>query len=248
MENIKQLLTVPFSQANYKKFSINLLNDVETVPLSENTEIPSAFKSTISSYTIYGKYSDSDEKNIIVLSVKVKENSNAQKAQRNFIAHLLENEFSDYSAALVAYYDEHRKNWKLSFVTIEYEFGENGIELKFKPAKRFSFLVGEDEPTKTYVQQLNPIYVSNENPTVGQLSDAFSVSRLSKDFYEEYKKKYFELYDYLIGNKEFLNEANKLDYRGEDGENKFTTTFCKKDFRTNNVSSLYPKKRMAWCK
>ena len=24
MENIKQLLTVPFSQANYKKFSINL--------------------------------------------------------------------------------------------------------------------------------------------------------------------------------------------------------------------------------
>ena len=49
MENIKQLLTVPFSQANYKKFSINLLNDVETVPLSENTEIPSAFKSTISS-------------------------------------------------------------------------------------------------------------------------------------------------------------------------------------------------------
>lgn len=185
MENIKQLLTIPFSQANYKKFSINLLNDVETVPLSENTEIPSAFKSTISSYTIYGKYSDSDEKNIIVLSVKVKENSNAQKAQRNFIAHLLENEFSDYSAALVAYYDEHRKNWKLSFVTIEYEFGENGIELKFKPAKRFSFLVGEDEPTKTYVQQLNPIYVSNENPTVGQLSDAFSVSRLSKDFYEE---------------------------------------------------------------
>ena len=140
----------------------------------------------------------------------------------------MENEFSDYSAALVAYYDEHRKNWKLSFVTIEYEFGENGIELKFKPAKRFSFLVGEDEPTKTYVQQLNPIYVSNENPTVGQLSDAFSVSRLSKDFYEEYKKKYFELYDYLIGNKEFLNEANKLDYRGEDGENKFTTTFCKK--------------------
>ena len=228
MENIKQLLTVPFSQANYKKFSINLLNDVETVPLSENTEIPSAFKSTISSYTIYGKYSDSDEKNIIVLSVKVKENSNAQKAQRNFIAHLLENEFSDYSAALVAYYDEHRKNWKLSFVTIEYEFGENGIELKFKPAKRFSFLVGEDEPTKTYVQQLNPIYVSNENPTVGQLSDAFSVSRLSKDFYEEYKKKYFELYNYLIGNKEFLNEANKLDYRGKDGENKFTTTFCKK--------------------
>ena len=228
MENIKSLLTVPFSSINYRKFSSNFLNEVDLVPLQENTDIPSMFKNAIHSYTVFGTYQDNEGKNIIILSVKVKDYSNAQKAQRNFVAYMLENKFDDYNAALVAYFDDYRKNWKLSFVTVEYEIGENGIELKFKPAKRFSFLVGEDEPTKTYVQQLSPIYESIQNPTVSQISDAFSVSRLSKDFYEEYKKKYFELYDYLRKSANFIHEANNIGYRGEDNENKFTTTFCKK--------------------
>ena len=228
MENMKSLLTVPYRQDNFKKFSINFLKNVESIPLQENTNIPSAFKNTIKSYTVFGRYTDAENNKIIVLSVKVKENSSAQKAQRQFISYLLENEFIDYSAALVAYYDDVRKNWKLSFVTIEYSFSESGVELKFKPAKRFSFLVGEDEPTRTYVQQLEPVYTSNERPTLDTLTDAFSVARLSKDFYEDYKKKFFELYDYLVVNKTFAKEANKIGYLTEEEVSKFTTTFCKK--------------------
>lgn len=228
MEKLKSLLTVPYKQENYKQFTADFLNDMEAVPLQEQTDIPSMFKNTIQSYTIFGKYEDSVGKSVIVLSVKVKNNSSAPKAQRNFVAYLLENQFTDFNAALVAYFDDARKNWKLSFVTIEYEFNENGVELQFKPAKRFSFLVGEDEPTRTYFQQLNPIYESNTNPSLEQITEAFSVSRLSKDFYEEYKNKFFELYDYLSTNNVFKNEANRVGYRGEDGVKKFTTTFCKK--------------------
>lgn len=228
MENIKSLLTVPYRQENFKKFSVNFLKNVESVPLQENNTIPSAFKSTIESYTVFGKYKDSEGNNIIVLSVKVKDNSSAQKAQRQFVSYLLANEFIDFNAALVAYYDNVRKNWKLSFVTIEYEFGEKGVELKFKPAKRFSFLVGEDEPTRTYVEQLNPVYESNEKPTLDSLMNAFSVSRLSKDFYEDYKKKFFDLYDYLIGNLAFISESQKIGYKTTSDIERFATTFCKK--------------------
>ena len=228
MEKLKSLLTVPYKQENYKQFIADFLNDMEAVPLQEQKDISSMFKNTIQSYTVFGKYKDGDGKSIIVLSVKVKDNSSAPKAQRNFVAYLLENQYTDFNAALVAYFDDVRKNWKLSFVTIEYEFNENGVELQFKPAKRFSFLVGEDEPTKTYVQQLNPIYESSVNPTVDQITDAFSVSRLSKDFYEEYKSKYYELHDYLVDNTVFKNEASKVGYLGEYGLKRFTTAFCKK--------------------
>lgn len=226
MDNLKSLLTVPYKEDNFKKFSINFLKNIETLPLKENKTIPSTFKNTIESYTVFGSYEDGEGSNVIILSVKVKNNSVAQKAQRQFISYLLTNAFIDYNAALVAYHDEVRENWKLSFVTVEYSFGENGVELKFKPAKRFSFLVGKDEPTRTYVQQLNPIYQSNEKPTLTQLTDAFSVSRLSKDFYEEYKNKFFELYDYLVSDNEFRKEATNAGY-GNDIE-RFATTFCKK--------------------
>ena len=228
MVSLKSLLAVPYQQDNFWRFSINFLKNMETVPIRENRNIPSSFRNTIESYIVFGKYRDEENNNIIVLSVKVKNNSSAQKAQRQFISHLLANEFIDFNAALVAYYDDVRKNWKLSFVTIEYSFNEKGVELKFKPTKRFSFLVGKDEPTKTYCQQLNPIYESNDRPTLKSLTDAFSVSRLSKDFYEDYKKKFFELYDYLVSNPVFVSEAKRIGYRQESDVERFATTFCKK--------------------
>lgn len=228
MDNLKSLLTVPYKADNFKKFSVNFLKNLESVPLRENKAIPAAFKATILSFTIFGSYKDENDENVIVMSVKVKNNSSAQKAQRQFISYLLANEYIDYKAALVAYYDEVRTNWKLSFVTVEYSFGDRGVELKFKPAKRFSFLVGTDEPTRTYVQQLNPIYEKNSNPTLAELTDAFSVSKLSNDFYDDYKKKYFELYDYLSENKAFINEAHRLGYKSEEDTDRFVITFCKK--------------------
>lgn len=54
MQDIKSLLTVPFDLVNYKKFSNNFFNDVESIPLQENDNIPSMFKNTIQSYTIFG--------------------------------------------------------------------------------------------------------------------------------------------------------------------------------------------------
>lgn len=138
MEKLKSLLTVPYKQENYKQFTADFLNEMEAVPLQEQTDIPSMFKNTIQSYTIFGKYEDSVGKSVIVLSVKVKNNSSAPKAQRNFVAYLLENQFTDFNAALVAYFDDARKNWKLSFVTIEYEFNE--IELNYNLNQQKDFL------------------------------------------------------------------------------------------------------------
>lgn len=79
MQDIKSLLTVPFNITNYKKFSNNFFNEVESVFLKENVNIPSMFKNIIQSYTIFGKYTDPDGKRIIIISVKVKEYSNAKK-------------------------------------------------------------------------------------------------------------------------------------------------------------------------
>lgn len=99
MEKLKSLLTVPYKQENYKQFTADFLNDMEAVPLQEQADIPSMFKNTIQSYTIFGKYEDSVGKSVIVLSVKVKNNSSAPKAQRNFVAYLLENQFTDFNGS-----------------------------------------------------------------------------------------------------------------------------------------------------
>lgn len=221
---MKSILSVPYDINNYNRFVLEFFNELDKVPYKEIK--PNAnFANVIEHYSIHGTYKDPEGNDIIVLSVKVINNSNARQAQRNFVSYLLTNDFNQYSAAMVAYYDDVRTNWKLSFVTVEIEIGNSGIELKFKPAKRFSFLVGENEPTKTYIQQLGPIYSSKKNPTLNIINVAFSVSRLSKDFYEDYKKKFFELVDFLSCNEVFINESKKLGY---DNPEKFAITFSKK--------------------
>lgn len=224
MEQLKNLLTAPYNQDIYRRFSNEFLKNVDSISLIDLLP-PPTYKETVQSYQVFGTYVDDNGKKILILSVKIQDNSNARSAQRNFVSYLLANDFVDCNAALVAYHDGVRENWKLSLVTIEYELNDNGIELVFKPAKRFSFLVGKDEPTKTYIQQLAPIYDSDERPTLEGIEDAFSVARLSKDFYDDYKNKYFELYDYLIKNKVFIEQSKKIGY---DDVNKFATIFCKK--------------------
>lgn len=221
---MKSILAVPFNTNNYNNFVLEFFNEIDRVSYKE-IKPNATFANAIEYYSVHGTYKDPEGNDIIVLSVKVKNNSNARQAQRNFVSYLLTNDFNQYSAAMVAYYDDVRTNWKLSFVTVEMELGDNGIELKFKPAKRFSFLVGENEPTRTYTQQLGPVYTSRENPTLERITDAFSVNKLSKDFYEDYKKKFFELVDYLEKDTVFENEAHRLGY---DDSKKFAVTFAKK--------------------
>ena len=244
MNNLKQLLTVPFNIEGYNKFSNEFFKSYNHVPvISKN--IPSMFSNTIQSYSVHGSYEDPNGDNVIILSVKVKNNSSAKQAQRNFVAYLLTNDFDQFNAALVAYYDDVRTNWKLSFVTVEYELSNKGIELKFKPAKRFSFLVGEDEPTKTYLQQLSPIFDSDNKPTLKEIEEAFSVSRLSNDFYKEYKDKFFKLVDHLEQNKDFMAESQRLGFENEpDKHNKFAVTFAKKTL--GQIVFLYFVQKKGW--
>ena len=244
MNNLKQLLTVPFNIEGYNKFSNEFFKSYNHVPvISKN--IPSMFSNTIQSYSVHGSYEDPNGDNVIILSVKVKNNSSAKQAQKNFVAYLLTNDFDQFNAALVAYYDDVRTNWKLSFVTVEYELSNKGIELKFKPAKRFSFLVGEDEPTKTYLQQLSPIFDSDNKPTLKEIEEAFSVSRLSNDFYKEYKDKFFKLVDHLEQNKDFMAESQRLGFENEpDKHNKFAVTFAKKTL--GQIVFLYFVQKKGW--
>ncbi len=113
----------------------------------------------------------------------------------------------------------------MSLVTVDFTLGDKGVELRFKPAKRFTFSVGENEPSKTYKQQLSPVFDSDTTPSYEDIVEAFSVNKLSNDFYEDYKVKFFELVDHLISDRDFLTEANRLGY---DDPEKFAVTFSQK--------------------
>ncbi len=245
MKNKKQIIQKTFNNKfsieNYKEFILEFFNEINfSYDLSENIE--GNFSDSINSYLKIGNYSDSNNNNIIILTVELKSKStidNARSMQRNFIAKILK-DFS-YDGAIVAFYNKNISNWRLSFVRLDYSFINNQISVDLTPAKRFSYLLGENEPNHTAQEQLLPI-LENEttNPTIDEIEEAFSVEKVTRNFFYQYKEKYLELLQFLLKNKVFIDETKELDIPLE----KFADQFAKK--LMGQLTFLYFIQKKGW--
>lgn len=135
--------------------------------------------------------------------------------QRNFVKPLLEN--SMCAGALVAFYTlEEPEKWRLSFIRLDYEFSKGKVTEKLTPAKRYSYLVGKGEPCNTAKQRLFPIFNDDENnPDIDELEEAFSVEKVTNEFFQQYCEKYHQLREYLESNDDFMEEARIRNFTSE---------------------------------
>jgi hypothetical protein len=161
------------------------------------------YQNYIENYKSFGTYTDSSKKVVDVLVVKLKKTSSRDRArtmQRNFIAKYLGNAEKD--AALVAFYGDD-EDWRFSFVKMEYNLvkddtGKVKVAKELTPAKRYSFLVGVNEPNHTAQQQLYPLLKEEDvNPTLEQIEHAFSIERVTKEFFDKYKGLFLKLKESL---------------------------------------------------
>ncbi|MEN4017783.1 MAG: TaqI-like C-terminal specificity domain-containing protein [Methanobacterium sp.] len=181
---------------NHFKFKKNFEED--SVPLS--TE----YNDYIEKLQSLGVYRDSNKETIEVFAVKLKRDSSVEKArtmQRNSIANYLKK--FNRNASLVAFYGDNPEDWRFSLVKVDYELfkdekGNLKVDEKLTPAKRYSFLVGKNEPNHTCRSQFLPlIEKETEDPTVEEIETAFSVEKVTKEFFNEYKELFLRLKDSL---------------------------------------------------
>lgn len=210
MQQYFSILKSKYAQESFTKFAHELLNDVEI----GNTKLPvnSAFDNHIESFYYLGSFTDPQGKSLHVLDVNLKTNTKIEQArtmQRNLIARYLKDHWLD--GALVAFHNDDSTSWRLSFVKVEYKYDEEGKPTEeLTPARRYSFLVGEGEPSHTAQTQLAKIYeLTSQNPTLAQLEEAFGVEKVTKEFFEKYRELFESVVAELKSNHTFQNEASK---------------------------------------
>lgn len=184
----------------------------------------------IDRYCSLGHFTDASRKIIEILTVKLKRTSSRDRArtmQRNFVAQYLRT--YGKHAALVAFYGDD-EDWRFSFVKMEYtlvqdEKGKVKPEEELTPAKRYSFLVGKNEPNHTCEQQFIGLLMEDKkDPLIDEIENAFSIEKVSKVFFEEYKKLYWALEDSL---REIISKDSIISAEFED-KNISTVDFSKK--------------------
>ena len=202
-QNASWLLNETFNQNfelhKFIKFVTELFNGFTVI--QKKGMIWEEYRDYIDSYNLLGSYKDSSKRTIDVLVIELKRNSARDRArtmQRNFVAKYLGNAEKD--AALVAFYDDNDpKDWRFSFVKIEYNLvkGESGKVKPVKeltPARRYSFLVGVNEPNHTCKSRFLKLMKEDEiNPSFSEIEQAFSIDNVTKEFFERYRRLFLEL-------------------------------------------------------
>lgn len=218
LEIFEKVLTNPFDNDQFVGFVREFLNNVELVAPTKYNKEYSNFSFYVDGYYHIGNYKNEEGDKIAVFSVCLNKGDTVERArsmQRNFVKTLIEK--GGCAGAIVAFYTkEEPAKWRLSFIRMDYEFSKGKVTEKLTPAKRYSYLVGKGEPCHTAKQRLYPIFMDdNNNPGIDDLEEAFSVEKVTNEFFNLYKEKYIELKEYLEFNEEFMNEANYRHFTSE---------------------------------
>ena len=243
----------PFDRARFNNFSKNLVNylDVSKKFTYQGNYIPDAYKPYIQTLERIGRYQDGDNNKIDVLSVRLKKEYSLERArtmQRNFVAWYLNGsrggELKD--AALVAFVSPDDREWRFSLVRMDYNIvespsGKIKVETELTPARRYSFLVGENESSHTAQVQLLPILQDDKNnPLLSDLERAFSIEVVTREFFGKYRElfhKVEEALQELVGRDKRIRED--FDAKGVD-----TINFAKK--LLGQIVFLYFLQKKGW--
>ena len=200
---LNQTFNNNFDVVRYIKFIKELFNEIKINQRDCTKYIANEYKEYISSFIKIADYKDSDSKEMEVLIVKLNRTSSKDRArvmQRNFVANWLGKTGKD--VALVVFYDD-TDDWRFSFVKMEYslikdESGKVRPVKELTPAKRYSFLVGVNEPNHTCRKQFLKLVMEEEvNPLSKEIEQAFSIDKVTKEFFEKYKELYLDLKEEL---------------------------------------------------
>jgi len=149
-----------------------------------------------------GQIEFSESQRLLVASAKVGRDlseRSGKKAQYEKAKRILR-ELSVYSAGIFIFYDD-GGNFRFSLVYPE----AVGTKREWSNFRRFTYFVSKELTNKTFLQRVG----DGDFSTLEKIKDAFSVEKVTKEFYLEYRKLFDSLMEDLSKNHTFLNEASK---------------------------------------
>jgi adenine-specific DNA-methyltransferase len=221
VKKIEAILKSPYATKNYVDLIREIFPKVSMVSPDKFRKEFTNFSSHIEGSIHVGNYKTPDKKNIIIMAVQLKNAGyveNSRSTQRSYAKKLIENANAD--AAFIAFYTEGEPKWRLSFVRLDYEMKIENGRLKttenLTPAKRYSYLVGENEPCHTAISRFERFIIDSmadpEHPTLDDLENSFSVEKVTDEFFKLYCEKFHQLREKLEENEDFRIEAQQHNF------------------------------------
>ena len=183
---IKKILNKPYNRDNWKDLSKVIFNGV--VFFKEPVKIKNENDKVLEFLQI-GNLVLSDKKKIALFEIKLKKNLNIYKNKvelRNLVINYID-QVSNHGVLVI--YDNQGENYRLTFSTKYSELAKDGTLLKVETeAKRYTYLLGETESCITAAERFSLLKSRKDSLNIDDLLEAFNVEKVSKEFFDNYKK------------------------------------------------------------
>ena len=185
---LKEILSTPYTLESWQNVLIdvfgvrNLLQQPQQITLHSNNRAVAAFE--------LGSFSTTDDRIIGIYQVNVMPRVWLERNKVG-LRELLRNIYKyDVDGALVVFVQDDK--WRLSFISEVRTLNEDGEFVKnFTEPKRYTYLLGRGEKTKTPTDRL--FFIANKPQTLEDIRSAFSVEALNQEFYNIVAEHFYQL-------------------------------------------------------
>ncbi|MCD6432486.1 MAG: hypothetical protein J7L21_00450, partial [Sulfurimonas sp.] len=201
--DLEKFLSTSYNSQSFETFISEIFYGFEALnSLDEDEDLSENEKEHIKSYRFLGQVELDDDSEIGFFEFT--STSSQIENKRVGYANVLKKLAKDYmlDGAIASFYHPQSDVWRLSFVGFEYDDGRANVT----NLKRYTYVLGQDVAVKTPLAQLKKL----KYPQYKEIEEAFSVERVSKDFFDKYKKLYYDICGYLIPQLAYFGNEKKL--------------------------------------
>jgi hypothetical protein len=196
--SLQPLLRQPYSRDTYRTILEDILPS-GTLQLLQTPQTIAVRCDDVTGTDQIGTIELPDGNTVALLEVHVADQIKLARnrvALRNFVARFID---EASTTAVLAVFHQPGKNggaastaWRLTYASKRSQIDDDTLEITSTQTapRRYTFLLGENEPCKTAAGRLAELREKGEHLTLAEVEKAFSVERLNKDFFKDYKKHY----------------------------------------------------------
>ena len=206
-ETLKNIFNAPYQSTIWKAFIKDIFRDIPNNffenPIDLKDENLVKHKD-VEHIWEFGDIELADNKVIKFYEVVLKENQQVTKNRVGLRSIIHTDIVPGYiDGILVTYHNHKASDWRFTFVSKSLYWDEDNNEVKTETnPKRYTYLLGQNETVKTAVKQFEWLFkqLQNHKIKLEHILRAFSVEKISKEFYDGYFHQYETFVGYIVDN------------------------------------------------
>ena len=194
---LQKRLNKPYSTENWKEVvqfvfpNVQILNPAMVIPIDNDK---------VETFRQIGNVRLHDGKNLALFELKLKANVNIIRNRvelNNLVSKYID---QDQNHGVLSIFEQGTDDYRFTFSARASEFDdEEGDFVTTKTdTKRFTYVLGKNESCKTPAQRFYDLSEHKDKADIKAIEDAFSVEKLSKLFFKEYKDQYNTFVNYMM--------------------------------------------------